>query len=128
MRCHGALGSIGHNAVSACPQAVGVQVYRAVLSGMTSVAVKVLHEHDEDMNFGREIAILRSCRHSNIVQFLVRTHGSFQCSQVLPSATPPLQPSAPCRRRIQQALSLRPHHAQAIHARASSASKALVCC
>ena len=49
-----------------------MQVYRAVLSGMTSVAVKVLHEHDEDMNFGREIAILRSCRHSNIVQFLVR--------------------------------------------------------
>ena len=49
-----------------------LQVYRAVLSGMTSVAVKVLHENDQDVNFGREIAILRSCRHSNIVQFLVR--------------------------------------------------------
>ena len=50
------------------------QVYRAMLGGMTQVAVKVLHERDEDISFAREIAILRSCRHSNIVQFLVGRH------------------------------------------------------
>ena len=43
-----------------------------MLGGLTQVAVKVLHERDEDRSFAREIAILRSCRHSNVVQFLVR--------------------------------------------------------
>ena len=39
--------------------------------GGSQVAAKVLHESDGG-SFAREIAILRSCRHSNIVQFLVR--------------------------------------------------------
>ena len=51
---------------------LAAQVYRAMLGSMTQVAVKVLHESDGDRSFAREIAILRSCRHSNIVQFLVR--------------------------------------------------------
>ena len=48
-----------------------MQVYKAVLGGSSVVAVKVLHETDEAADFGQEIAILRSCRHSNIVQFQV---------------------------------------------------------
>lgn len=47
------------------------QVYKAMLGGSSIVAVKVLHETDEAADFGQEIAILRSCRHSNIVQFQV---------------------------------------------------------
>jgi hypothetical protein len=38
------------------------------------VAVKVLHDADVGgVNFVREIAILKGCRHSNIVQFQVST-------------------------------------------------------
>lgn len=48
-----------------------MQVYKAVLGGSSLVAVKVLHETEEAANFGHEIAILRACRHSNIVQFQV---------------------------------------------------------
>ena len=36
------------------------------------VAVKILHDAEVgSMNFVREIAILKGCRHSNIVQFQV---------------------------------------------------------
>ncbi|KAK9806572.1 hypothetical protein WJX73_003484 [Symbiochloris irregularis] len=45
------------------------KVYKAVLGGASTVAVKVLHDAEAAADFGHEIAILRSCRHSNIVQF-----------------------------------------------------------
>ena len=46
-------------------------MFKAVLGGASTVAVKVLHDTEEAADFGHEIAILRSCRHSNIVQFQV---------------------------------------------------------
>ncbi|KAI3432258.1 hypothetical protein D9Q98_003819 [Chlorella vulgaris] len=47
------------------------QVYKAFLYGVHPVAVKVFHTQDDvpTDDFWREISILRTCRHSNIVQF-----------------------------------------------------------
>lgn len=47
-----------------------VQVFKALRGGVQPVAVKILHDSDVGgVNFVREIAILKGCRHSNIVQF-----------------------------------------------------------
>lgn len=52
--------------------AVLLQVFKALRGGVQVVAVKVLHDAEVGgMNFVREIAILKGCRHSNIVQFQV---------------------------------------------------------
>jgi hypothetical protein len=48
------------------------QVYKAVLGGVQTVAVKMLggqQDHAAQVKFCREVAILRSCRASNVVQF-----------------------------------------------------------
>lgn len=49
------------------------QVYRAEWNGTEQVAVKQLKSHDarNDIRFLREIAILKECRSTNVVQFLV---------------------------------------------------------
>ena len=50
------------------------QVYKAVLGGVQTVAVKMLAGQQDpaaQAKFCREVAILRSCRNSNIVQFQV---------------------------------------------------------
>jgi serine/threonine protein kinase len=46
-------------------------VYKAIRGEVQSVAVKVLKNKEEHATFGREIAILKNCRHPNIVQFQV---------------------------------------------------------
>lgn len=54
---------------------VGVlQVYKAEWNDYQQVAVKQLKQHDarNDIRFLREIAILKECRSTNVVQFLVR--------------------------------------------------------
>ena len=52
----------------------GLQVFKALRGGVQVVAVKVLHDAEVGgVNFTREIAILKGCRHSNIVQFQVST-------------------------------------------------------
>jgi hypothetical protein len=63
------------------------KVYKAMRNGSQPVAVKLLHETEEEKDFGNEIAILKNSRHSNIVQFQVCccvTHGyqilTSQCS------------------------------------------------
>lgn len=50
------------------------QVYKAFLYGVHPVAVKVFQTQDDVPadDFWREISILRTCRHGNIVQFQVR--------------------------------------------------------
>lgn len=48
-----------------------VQVFKATRGGVQSVAVKVLKNKEDHATFGREIAILKNCRHPNIVQFQV---------------------------------------------------------
>ncbi len=52
----------------------GAQVFKAVRGGVQFVAVKVLHDLSEEQSssFGHEIAVLKSCRHPNIVQFQAR--------------------------------------------------------
>ncbi|KAK9839800.1 hypothetical protein WJX81_002595 [Elliptochloris bilobata] len=47
------------------------KVFKAVRGGVQVVAVKVLHDMSEEQSskFGHEIAVLKSCRHPNIVQF-----------------------------------------------------------
>lgn len=52
-----------------CPPAA--QVYKACLYGVHPVAVKVFQTQDDlpADDFWREISILRTCRHANIVQF-----------------------------------------------------------
>ena len=54
--------------------APGAQVFKAVRGGVQFVAVKVLHDLSEEQSsdFGHEIAVLKSCRHPNIVQFQAR--------------------------------------------------------
>ncbi len=49
-------------------------MFKAVRGGVQVVAVKVLHDMSEEQsaNFGHEIAVLKSCRHPNIVQFQAR--------------------------------------------------------
>ena len=50
-----------------------VQVYRATIDGVQEVAVKVFHDVHNTMQQAdilREVAILKSCRDRNIVQFL----------------------------------------------------------
>ena len=51
-----------------------VQVYRATWNEVQTVAVKQLLQHDarNDIRFLREIAILKECRSTHVVQFLVR--------------------------------------------------------
>ena len=52
--------------------AIVLQVFKALRGGVQVVAVKVLHDAEVGgMNFVREIAILKGCRHTNIVQFQV---------------------------------------------------------
>ncbi|GAB4814549.1 hypothetical protein N2152v2_001595 [Parachlorella kessleri] len=47
------------------------KVYKALRGGVSDVAVKVLlADASEDEDFRREVAILRSCRDSHVVQFL----------------------------------------------------------
>ena len=47
-----------------------LQVFKALRGGVQVVAVKLLHDAEVGgMNFVREIAILKGCRHTNIVQF-----------------------------------------------------------
>lgn len=46
-----------------------MQVFKAMRSSSQPVAVKILHEHQECPDFGQEIALLKACRHSNIVAF-----------------------------------------------------------
>jgi hypothetical protein len=49
------------------------QVFKALRGGVQVVAVKVLHDAEGGgLSFVREIAILKGCRHSNIVQFQAR--------------------------------------------------------
>ena len=51
---------------------IALQVFKALRGGVQIVAVKLLHDAEVGgMNFVREIAILKGCRHSNIVQFQV---------------------------------------------------------
>ncbi len=66
-----------------CHESVAVlQVFKALRGGVQVVAVKVLHDAEVGgMNFVREIAILKGCRHTNIVQFQVQP-------QLLVSALP----------------------------------------
>ncbi|BDA50936.1 probable serine/threonine-protein kinase DDB_G0267514 at C-terminar half [Coccomyxa sp. Obi] len=46
------------------------KVFKALRGGVQTVAVKILHDAEVGgVNFTREIAILKGCRHSNIVQF-----------------------------------------------------------
>ena len=54
-------------AASAC-----MQVYKAVMDGSTVVAVKFVQgqSRKEQERFEREVSILKSLRHTNIVQFL----------------------------------------------------------
>ena len=54
--------------------AVCAQVYRATWNEVQTVAVKQLLQHDarNDIRFLREIAILKECRSTHVVQFLVR--------------------------------------------------------
>ncbi len=51
-----------------------LQVYKAEWNDYQQVAVKQLKQHDarNDIRFLREIAILKECRSTNVVQFLVR--------------------------------------------------------
>lgn len=51
-----------------------LQVYKAMRSSSQPVAVKVLHEDRDCPDFGQEIALLKACRHSNIVAFQVIHH------------------------------------------------------
>lgn len=53
---------------------VPLQVYKAEWNDYQQVAVKQLKQHDarNDIRFLREIAILKECRSTNVVQFLVR--------------------------------------------------------
>lgn len=50
-----------------------LQVYKAEWNDYQQVAVKQLKQHDarNDIRFLREIAILKECRSTNVVQFLV---------------------------------------------------------
>ena len=50
------------------------QVFRATWNDVQTVAVKQLLQHDarNDIRFLREIAILKECRSTHVVQFLVR--------------------------------------------------------
>ena len=50
----------------------GLQVYKGVWQGNTPVAVKFVtgHSPKEQQRFRNEVAILKSLRHVNIVQFL----------------------------------------------------------
>ena len=49
-----------------------MQVFKALRGGVQVVAVKILHDAEVgSFNFVREIAILKGCRHTNIVQFQV---------------------------------------------------------
>ena len=51
------------------------QVFRALRGGVQVVAVKVLHDAEAGgLSFVREIAILKGCRHTNIVQFQARAY------------------------------------------------------
>lgn len=61
------------------------QVFKAVRGGVQVVAVKVLHDMGEEQssNFGHEIAVLKSCRHPNIVQFQVLTDAASLLAAVL---------------------------------------------
>eukprot|EP00884_Botryococcus_braunii_P000598 jgi/Botrbrau1/10539/Bobra.7_1s0018.2 len=45
------------------------KVYKAIRGEVQNVAIKVLKNKEEHATFGREIAILKNCRHPNIVQF-----------------------------------------------------------
>lgn len=53
-----------------------MQVYKAVLEGIQTVAVKKLIDTGprQQQKFAQEIAILRSCRSENIVCFLGESH------------------------------------------------------
>lgn len=57
------------------PQPFSQQVYKAFLYGVHPVAVKVFQTQDDVPadDFWKEISILRTCRHGNIVQFQART-------------------------------------------------------
>ena len=50
-----------------------MQVYKATWNDVQTVAVKQLLSHDarNDIRFLREIAILKECRSTHVVQFLV---------------------------------------------------------
>ena len=67
-------------AVLSTPCLVGApQVYKAEWNDFQQVAVKQLKQHDarSDIRFLREIAILKECRSTNVVQFLVRGNPLF---------------------------------------------------
>ncbi len=48
-----------------------MQVFKATRGEVQPVAVKILKNKEDSSTFGREIAILKNCRHPNIVQFQV---------------------------------------------------------
>ena len=56
-----------------------VQVFKGVLDGVQTVAVKQLLEQNayQQQKFANEIAILRSCRNENIVCFLGKPASMF---------------------------------------------------
>jgi hypothetical protein len=76
------------------------QVYRATWNEVQTVAVKQLLQHDarNDIRFLREIAILKECRSTHVVQFLVRARApvlalTMRClalSRRLPAVAGPL--------------------------------------
>ena len=72
-RCHSIpLGSCSFR-VQGRDSVLVLQVFKALRGGVQVVAVKVLHDAEVGgMNFVREIAILKGCRHTNIVQFQVQ--------------------------------------------------------
>ena len=49
-----------------------MQVFKAMMDGSTPVAVRFVQgqSHKEQQRFQREVSILKSLRHTNIVQFL----------------------------------------------------------
>jgi hypothetical protein len=55
-------------------------VFKALRGGVQTVAVKILHDAEVGGDkFVREIAILKGCRHSNIVQFQASSNWHAPC-------------------------------------------------
>ena len=68
-----------HSTVRELDSASVPQVFKALRGGVQVVAVKLLHDAEVGgMNFVREIAILKGCRHTNIVQFQASANFSLQ--------------------------------------------------
>lgn len=68
------------------------QVFKALRGGVQTVAVKILHDAELGGDkFVREIAILKGCRHSNIVQFQASNNRICRMKTIQPAAIQPYE-------------------------------------